>query len=104
MHKLAVVDNLLELRIAGFPACGIKAGRSKPDVIILPLAWPSTGIDAGRRAAEALVALVHLRVDATAIPVFQRSGIAVAVEDLHLIQTVQVDTGIRVLGDHELEV
>ena len=105
MHHDSVVHHLLEPCIAYLVPVGIEPRPPEDDVVTLPLKrWP--GCILSRRMAlvsSRISIVIPSLVDAAAV-IVPGMALAMAVEDLDLVTTLQVDTGVAPLRDHELHV
>src|SRR5574340_1555325 len=103
LHEQAVVEHPDEARVFGLFAAGVEAWRVEPDVIRLPFARRARCVAHGRGATHAPLVDPAV-VDAAAVRRRHRSLRSPAIEDLHLVETLQVNAGVRALGEHELYV
>ena len=106
MHQFAVDVDSLKSGVADFDALVVETGCAKNDVHGLPLAGRLGGIHKWLGASPPLFAfrlgLVPAGVDATEIATADL-GLAEAIEDLHFISPHHIDAGIRLFGNHELQ-
>src|SRR5450759_2101493 len=101
LNGLPIVDDFQEARVLNLFA-GLEPGSAEPHVKALPFAGSAGRVHLGSGAAHGLLVDPAV-VDRSGVD-GPEPGFSVAVENLHFVQAVKIDTGVGALRDHPFDV
>jgi len=106
VNQLPVEYDSLELSVGNLLPLGVKSGSMEHDLEGRPFARLLRGIDSGGNSViQVMVVRFHFAsgINSATVGTRELPGLASRVVDLDFVDSVQLDAGIGMLGDHELQ-